>query len=128
MNKHLILLVEDEPLVALTLEDAFIDAGYEVVTVAAGSDAIAELDGDASRFQGIVTDVRLSDHILGWQVGERARELDPAIPIIFVSGDSAGDWADKGVSDSIMLGKPFALTQLVAKMSEMIAAVSRPPT
>lgn len=47
------------------------------------------------------------------QVAKHARELDPEFPVVYMSGDSAADWASKGVPNSIRLSKPFAPAQLV---------------
>jgi DNA-binding response OmpR family regulator len=89
----MLLLVEDEPLIQLDLKDALTEAGFEVVEVTDGGKALAELDADAERFQAVVTDIRLGAGPNGWEVGRHARELVPTMAVIYMSGDSADDWA-----------------------------------
>jgi FixJ family two-component response regulator len=70
--------------------------------------------------QGLVTDIRFRQLPDGWDVARCAREINPQIPIVYISGDGAPDWASKGVPDSIMLEKPFARAQLVMAISQLL--------
>jgi hypothetical protein len=51
-----------------------------------------------------------------------AREINPSFPVVYMSGDSAEDWASQGVPNSIMLSKPFAPAQLVTAVSQLLNA------
>lgn len=53
-------------------------------------------------------------------MARRAREIDPAFPVVYMSGASAEDWASKGVPNSIMLVKPFAPAQLVNAVAQLL--------
>ena len=64
-EKPLSLLVEDEALLALPLETELADAGFEVVLASSGKDAISQIELDAVRFSGLITDIRLP-HVDGW--------------------------------------------------------------
>ncbi|MDB5483555.1 MAG: transcriptional regulator [Caulobacteraceae bacterium] len=108
-----ILLVEDEMMILDLLHGAFIDAGYAVVMASDGREALLELEIDADRFDGVVTDIRLGPGPDGWRIGHRARELSPHIQVVYVSGDSGHDWLAKGVPDSTMVSKPFAVDRIV---------------
>ena len=55
------------------------------------------------------------------QAGER---LDPTFPIIYMTGAAAAEWPSKGVPNSILLNKPFALAQLVTAVSQLLNAGS----
>lgn len=111
--KQTILLVEDETLILNFLSDTFTEAGHAVVVASNGRSALRELETDADRFGGIVTDIKLGVGPDGWQVGHRARELYPHIRVVYVSGDSGRDWLAKGVPGSMMISKPFAADQIV---------------
>ncbi|MDA9522084.1 hypothetical protein XI06_17760 [Bradyrhizobium sp. CCBAU 11434] len=50
-------------------------------------------------------------------IARHAREIDPAFPVVYMSGDNVEDWPSKGVPNSIMLSKPFAPAQLVTAIS-----------
>lgn len=95
------------------------EAGFAVEHVTDGKAAIAALEEGPENYKVLVTDVRLP-HVLGWDVAERARELNAGLPVVYVSGDSAADWAAKGVPKSMMLQKPFANPQLVAAITTVL--------
>ena len=122
MSNTVLLVAEDDATVLMTIEDALVEAGFEVVSVINGKQAIAELEKDAERFKGLVTDIRMGAGPRGWEVAHRARELNPTVPVVYMSGDSEKEWAANGVPNSIMLAKPFALAQMVVAISQLINA------
>ena len=122
MQRPKILLVEDEVLIQDILLAEFDDAGFDIVTANDGSQAIAELNADAGRFKAVITDIRLTAELDGWEVARRAREHVPDMPIVYITGDSAHEWSSKGVPDSAVLMKPFAPTQLCTAVSNLIVA------
>ena len=122
MKELAILLVEDEALVQDLIREALEDAGYRVIAVATGEDAIGVLCG-GENISGLVTDVNLGrGQLNGWDVARRAREERHDVPIVYVSGDSAHDWAARGVPHSVMVPKPFATTQIIVALAEMLNA------
>jgi DNA-binding response OmpR family regulator len=123
----LLLIVEDEVLLHPVLEDALLEAGFEVVLASSGDAALAELENNAARFKGLVTDIRLGAGPSGWEVAHHARELEPTIPVVYMSGDSAGQWSAEGVPRSIMVQKPFAMAQLVTAIAQLINEVGSTP-
>jgi two-component system cell cycle response regulator CpdR len=54
----------------------------------------------------VVTDIRFRELPDEWEVARVAREIDPDLPIVYISGPVLPDWASRGVSNSIMLEKP----------------------
>ncbi len=122
MEPVCILVAEDEALLLIDFEGALIEAGFTVVAVASGGNAIERLRSADLSIQGIVTDIRLGDRLDGWDIARAAREIDPLIAVVYVSGDSAPEWASKGVPNSIMLEKPFAMAQLVTAISQLLNA------
>ena len=121
MNKrNRLLLAEDEPLVAMILQDTLEEAGFSVYHVLAAADAIDALDTDYAELSGLITDIRLGGGADGWAVARHARARMPTLPILYISGDNAHDHKLKGVSRSIMLQKPFASSQLVAAILTLL--------
>ena len=116
----LILLVEDEELIRMNLEEELRDAGFDLVTAPDGAQAMTQLETDAARFRGVVTDIRLKVGADGWEVARRARELAPRIAVVYVSGDSAHEWLVKGVPGSVMVAKPFATVQIITAVSVLL--------
>ena len=115
-TSRLLLVVEDEFLLHLAIEDELNDAGYESVLVTNRDRAIEELERRAAEFGDVITDIRLGDGPSGWQAAHRARELAPTVPIVYMSGDSAKEWAANGVPKSVMLSKPFAMVTAVSQL------------
>lgn len=111
-----ILLVEDEFLIRVTLELALEDAGYGVVTAANGEQAISSFDEDPARFGAVITDIRLGHGNTGWDVARHCREVNADLPILYITGDSAADWEEQGVSGSLLLTKPFTFDRVVATL------------
>jgi CheY-like chemotaxis protein len=119
-DQVLLLLVEDEPVLALTLETILEEAGFAVLTAPSGVDAIAVLDRRIDDIAGVLTDIRLGNDLTGWDVARHGRSLKPDLAVVYMSGDSAADWSSEGVPMSIMLSKPFADAQLVTAISNLL--------
>jgi DNA-binding NtrC family response regulator len=124
MHDMRVLVVEDEPLVAMALEDTLTDAGFSVISAGDASSAIRKLEDQHNCIQAVVTDIRMPGQLSGWDVGYRARDLEPEMPVVYCSGDKAADWSAMGVPGSIMLRKPFALEQLASTVAELIKSRS----
>jgi DNA-binding response OmpR family regulator len=115
----IVLVIEDDQLIQSIVEDALIEGGFELVIVSSGE----LLDRSHRKYRALVTDINLGrDKMEGWDVARYAREMDPAVPVVYMSGDSAEDWGSKGVPNSIMLAKPFAPAQLVTAVSQLLNA------
>jgi DNA-binding response OmpR family regulator len=119
----LILLAEDESLIALSIEEALQEGGFAVLSAESGEEAVAAIDTDSHLFVGLITDVRLGAGPDGWDVARRAREVYPNIAVVYMSGDSAAEHRSRGVPGSLMVQKPFATAQIV----NAIAALLDPP-
>ena len=122
MEKDLIviLVVEDEHLIQSMVEEVLADGGFEVAIAASGEQAVTLLTGSKGKYRALVADIDLGGKMDGWEVAKHAREIDPEFPVVYMSGDSAGDWAANGVPNSIMLKKPFAPAQLVTAVSQLL--------
>ena len=125
-SRPIVLVLEDEPLIGLSVEDALRDAGYDVRLMDDAMEALHELESAAAGLNALVSDIRIQGGQDGWHVARRARELNPLLPVVYVSGDSAVDHASQGVPHSIMLQKPFAAAQIVTAVSTLINKL--PPT
>jgi DNA-binding response OmpR family regulator len=119
-----LLLVEDEPLLRIETEDLLREQGFDVLTSATGRDGIAELERGAGRFCAVVTDVQLGSGPNGWDVAHRARELEPTMPVVYLTADSADEWAANGVPGSILITKPFVPSQLIVAIAGLLNAPS----
>ncbi len=105
-----VLLVEDEPLVALAAGEMLSDLGFTPVTCSGGREAFAAYERSPSRFVLAVVDVGLPD-ISGDVL---ARRLRPALPVILATGYAARE-LDAVLSedgDVRILGKPYSVETL----------------
>jgi DNA-binding NtrC family response regulator len=120
-NAVLILVVEDEPAIRDLLNMALEEDGYEVLIAESGEDAVKLLDKHRQT-RGVITDVRLGGKrkMSGWDVARHAREINPDIAIVYMSGDSAVNWAVEGVPKSVMVVKPFAMAQISTALASLL--------
>ncbi|MBR1151085.1 response regulator [Bradyrhizobium sp. JYMT SZCCT0428] len=122
-----ILVVEDDQLIQAMVEDALSDGGFKSAITTSGEEAIALLQGDEAQYRAVVTDINLLGRLNGWQVARAAREADPAMPVVYMTGTHEGEWASKGVPNSVLLTKPFAPAQRVTAISNLLNT-GTPPT
>ncbi|HEX8469750.1 MAG TPA: response regulator [Brevundimonas sp.] len=120
MDRPIVLIIDDEPLISTMVEATFEDAGFEVRCVLDAAEAaqqIAELD---TRLSAIVTDIRLGPGPNGWALAVDARTKLPLLPIVYMTGDSAADWTAFGVPRSILVQKPFVGAQVLAAVMTLM--------
>jgi DNA-binding response OmpR family regulator len=116
---HSVLYVEDEPLIREMLAVTLEDAGFEVIVVESGTAALQALD--RGRYCALITDINLGPGPNGWDVAKRARELDCALPVLYVTGGAAENWHANKVRDGVILTKPFQPNQLAEAVERLVA-------
>ena len=121
-----ILVVEDDQLIQGMVMDALSEGGFEAAVAQSGEEAITQLEGARTDYRALITDINLLGRLDGWGVAKRARELNPDIPVIYMTGLAADDWASRGVPNSLLLQKPFAPAQIITAVAQMLN--STPPT
>lgn len=89
----LVLVVDDEALVADIVESGLREAGFDVIIAMTGEQAVAILEKQAETIRGLVTDVNLGKGMSGFDLGHRARELLPELPVLYVTGNSVHEWS-----------------------------------
>lgn len=90
---------------------ALMEGGFESEIVASGEEAITLLQGDPTKYRALLTDIHLKGTLTGWDVAKRARELNPEMPVVYMTGAAADQWPSHGVPNSVLLNKPFAPAQ-----------------
>lgn len=124
----IILVVEDEVLIQSVLEEALHEGGYEVKIASSGDEAVKLLDAQNPKYRALVTDINLGrGRMDGWEVARHARELEPELPVVYMTGDSAAEWPSKGVPNSVLITKPFAPAQILTAVSQLLNASSTSP-
>ena len=115
-----VLVVEDEEPLQEMVYDALKESGFDLTTVASGQEAVAMIESGVVKYSALVTDVNLKGQMKGWEVARLVRQIDPAFPVVYMTGAAAEDWASEGVPNSILLKKPFAPAQLVTAVSQLL--------
>lgn len=115
-----VLLAEDQALIAALLEAALEESGYVVRTVYSGADAITALGEAGPSFRVLITDIRMEPGPDGWAVAIKARETDPQITVVYMTGDSMDEWTAKGVAGSVLISKPFVPDQVLAALHALL--------
>jgi DNA-binding response OmpR family regulator len=115
-----VILVEDEELLQVSIDRSLKDGGFDVLTVASADDAMALLKSGVVKYSALVIDIYLKDGGSGWDVARLAREIDPSVAVVYATSASADDWRAQGVSNSVFLQKPFTLAQLVSSVAQLL--------
>lgn len=110
-----VLLVEDEPLIAMMLED-FLDALDRQCAGTADSVATAMSLVEAGEFDCAILDVHLRGGEKSWPVAEALAER--GIPFVFATG-GADDMIAEAFRGRPMLQKPFTLEGVEKALSAL---------
>jgi len=114
-----ILIIEDEPMIALDLKLALAEAGADVVGVASTIEEAREL-ADQADITAAIVDL----HLQGQSVRAVVQRLtDRAVPFLFYSGDDDAPTA-KAWPQVPLLTKPQAPAKILGMLAEMIAVRS----
>ncbi len=111
-NDFRILIAEDDAAIRKLYEKAFKQEGYEVVTVEAGGEILAELSD--SPYDLLITDLKLQ-HTSALEILPEVRKKKPMLPVIVVSGyysKMVEDFHGKGFNVNLFLSKPLTLNDL----------------
>lgn len=119
-----ILLVEDDLIIQLVLETYLQEAGFTVITAASGREALDIIA--VTPLGAIFTDIRLGSGADGWDVADGARQRFPDIPVLYMTGDSAHDWAARGKAGSKILVKPFAPDLFIETVTDLLQTDCHP--
>jgi DNA-binding response OmpR family regulator len=116
-----VLYVEDNDLVRELAAMILEEAGFKVVAAADAAMACAALDRNVEQpLRAVITDIDLGVGPDGWAVARRARRLDGALPVIYVTGAHGHDRQSKAVPNGVMLTKPFTTAQLMDAVSSLL--------
>jgi len=119
--KPKVLIVDDEPLVRMTIADMLRSGGFDVFEAAAGAQVLQLLAAERP-VAALVTDVRMPG-MDGVDLSHRVREAHPQMPIVLVSGDTRPD-AALLPAGTRYLRKPPSSRELITAVFQAIAAMT----
>lgn len=114
-----ILYVEDEPFLGKIVKESLESRGFEVDMVSDGREVVEEF----KRFQPIicVLDIMLP-HRNGYALAQDIRQLNPEMPIIFLTAKTQTEDVLKGFQSggSDYIRKPFSMEELIVRIQNLL--------
>lgn len=118
-TKGTVLLVEDDPFISDMTRYAFIDAGFDVIAVAAGEEA-ASLAFSGVEFDAMFTDINLDGEMNGWELAEVMHEMLPSLPIVATSGSASREEIAARIEGMPFVSKPYRSADVIAMVERLI--------
>ncbi len=114
---EVILIVEDNPELLMSLLDMLQSLDYSVLTATSAGDALQVLES-SSPVHLLLSDIVLPGGVGGTQLGRQVRERFPELPILYMSGYSENAMAHRGncEAEGHFLQKPFRLAELAREV------------
>ena len=118
-----ILLAEDEEAMRTYLARALENAGYSVVAVDRGTEAVPHLE--SSHFDLLLSDIVMPE-MDGIELAQRCNEVSPATKVMFITGFAAVALrANRNAPQTKVLSKPFHLRDLVLEVQRIFGKDDR---
>ena len=111
-----VLVVEDEADVCDLIQQQLGEEGYEVVC--AGNDDVAyrTLQRGGRSFRALIVDINLGEGTTGFDVARHARRLNPAVPVVYVTGGDPSMVETHAVDGAALVLKPFDREDLITAL------------
>ncbi len=125
--QEVVLVVEDEPAVRRFSVEALAELGYRVLEADGGPEALRLLDAHPE-VALLFTDVVMPE-VNGAKLAQEARRRRPDLRVLFTTGYTRDAVIHNGTLDPgvEMVGKPFTLEELAAKVRAVLDAPVAPP-
>jgi DNA-binding response OmpR family regulator len=119
MSKVKILYVEDEPFLGRIVKESLESRDFDVIMVSDGKDAVRS-------FTAANPDICVLDIMLpgkdGYTIAKEIRQVDPAVPIIFVTAKNQTEDVLKGFNSggNDYIRKPFSMEELIVRVNNLL--------
>ncbi|HEY9217935.1 MAG TPA: response regulator [Phenylobacterium sp.] len=115
-----VLIVEDEPEICALLTDTMEAEGFQTKCVPSDSEAYVAIQHNAA-YACMIVDVNLGTGTTGYDVARFARQIDAALPVIYVSGQTSPEsFMKNGVPGSLFVEKPFSPAELMEQVHKLV--------
>jgi len=115
-----LLVVEDDFLVRLTMADALTDGGFEVIEAGDAREALGMIC-ERNDISAMLTDINLPGGEDGFALARAVRVIRPDLPVVYASGRYTAAETGKSVDGSRFLAKPFAPSLAADVIRDLIA-------
>ncbi len=115
-----VLVVDDEPLVAMLIIDVLGDLGFNTLQAADGQSGLEMLRSNRA-VDLLITDIGLPGGMNGRQFAELARQEHPRLKLLFITGYAERSLAGVLPTGSQLIAKPFSIDTLANTIAAMVA-------
>lgn len=118
-SRRQVLLVEDEPFVALVAQQILEDEGFAVHLAASGADALSIAKGVGSGIRAALVDFGLPD-VRGDALVSQLRDILPGLSVVIASGYGADELAVffRGQPGIAIVSKPYDGNMLISALRQ----------
>lgn len=123
MDKIKVLVVEDEPTLAMIIKDTLDGEGFDITLAADGEEGLLY-------YSTIAPDIIISDIMMpkmdGFTMIKRIRKTNKQIPILFLSARSAANDVVEGFESGCndYLKKPFGMAELIVRIKALLNKIT----
>jgi PAS domain S-box-containing protein len=120
-GRETILLAEDEDDVRALTREVLERQGYRVLEASDGLQALQRYEAEGDQIDLVLSDV-VMPRMSGRELVDRVRAIRPDMRVLYISGYTEDAIVRHGVRDAstVLLGKPFAPADLLAKIREVL--------
>jgi len=120
---EIILLVEDDAGVRLSVHDQLVSLGYRVLTAASSNEGL-DILASSEPIDLLFTDLVMPGLFNGRDLAVQGRSLRPGLKVLFTSGFAQASVLEQGHLDDgvTLLGKPYRLSQLAQSIRRAITS------
>jgi two-component system cell cycle sensor histidine kinase/response regulator CckA len=110
-----VLVIDDEPFILEYVRKVLHQIGYTTLTAESGDQGLAMFEERRTEIDLVLTDIVMPDSIDGLEVATRIQRIDPAVPVLFITGAVLEDDPHllSLMNGGILLRKPFFPDQLI---------------
>jgi len=110
-----VLVIDDEPFILEYVRKVLHQAGYTTLIAENGDQGLAIFEERRTEIDLVLTDMVMPDSIDGLEVASRMQRIDPAVPVLFITGAVLEDDPHmlSLTNGGFLLRKPFFPDQLI---------------
>jgi DNA-binding NtrC family response regulator len=117
--KPVVMLVEPEVLVRMTIAEVLRDCGYKVIEGIAAEDVWTVLASGA-RLDIVFSEVQLAGGPDGFALAKRLRQVNPEIDVILTTGVAGAAEKSKDLCEEGPMKKPYQSQDVVARINTLL--------
>ena len=118
-SEPVVLVVEDEALILLTIADALAEQGFRVVTAMSADEAVKILADEGVDL--LFTDIDLPGRKNGKVLAREAQARKPGLKVIYASGRYLSLSAEDMVPGSRYIPKPYRPSRVCSEIAELLS-------